>query len=163
MIPRVEVDGRFFRDVDRLMGRIPALDKAIQKRLPSALGEMGQIMVFRAKAEAPERSGRLKNNTRYETRGDTLVFGVWGVPYAYPIEFGVNSRAIISEHERTQSVVFGERVSPFQVTVRQHVRDRKIHHQQYIHPAYYSSFKAMFGIMNRVIEGSKEETGLGGD
>ncbi len=163
MIPHVQLDGKFFRDVDRLMGRLPALDKAIQRRMPSALGEVGEIMVRRARAEAPVRSGNLRGETDFEVRGDELAFGVWGVPYSYPTEYGVNSRAIISEHERMQTVIFGQKVEPFEVEVRQHVRDRKIKARQYLHPAYYSSFSAMFGILNRTIEDAKEETGLGGD
>ena len=147
------------------MGRIPALDAAIQKRLPGALQEMGSVIVGRARVEAPKLSGVLAAAIGQEVKGDKLAVGVWGIPYAYPTEMGspggAPSPMIVNSFTRMQTVLFGESVTPFKVEIKQFVRRTKIKRQQFLFPAYYSSFGAMFGILNKIVEDSKKETDLG--
>ena len=166
MIGKIDIEGKFFRDVDRLMGRIPALDAAIQKRLPGVLNEIGDVIVGKARFGVPRLSGVLASAIGKEVRGDKLAVGVWGVDYAYPTELGSpggsKTPMIVNDFTRTQSVIFGERVSPFKVAVSQFVRRTKIKRQQFLFPSYYASFSAMFGILNRTIEDCKKEVELDG-
>lgn len=155
------------RDFDRLIGKIPALDQAIRKKTPKALGEIGEVLSRRARSEAPKLTGALAAAVGYQVRGDSLAYGVWGVPYAYPTELGSKGNTaqpmIVSGFDRKQSVIFGEKVSPFTVSVSQFVRRTKLKRHQFIYPTYYSSIGAMFGILNRIIGECKEESGLGGN
>lgn len=161
VIPRIEIDGKFFRDVDRIMGRLPKLDQALQKKMPGVRQEFGSLISGKAKFYAPKLSGALAAAIGYETKGDSLVVGVWGIPYAYPTELGFTTRMIVKEHDRMQTNFFGEKVTPFKVVVGTFVRKTKAKRQQFLYPAYYASFRPMFGILNRVIEECKKEVDLG--
>lgn len=153
---------KLLRDVDRLLGGVPALDKAIQKRIPSVLSEVGGVMVGKGRSLVPKSSGELAGSIEYQLRGaDTMIFGVWGSDYAYPVEYGINRRYEIEAHERTMSVIFGKKVDPVEVSVSGHIRGRVSPKKPYLHPSFYGSLTAAYGIFNRAIEESKEEVGLG--
>lgn len=160
-IPRIEFDGRAAREIDRFLGRLPKLDKALQDRLPDAAREIGEVITDRARNWAPVLTGNLRSNIRYEIRGkSSLVVGIWGVDYAYMIEYGINSPMIVPAHTRTQTQAFGEDIEPRKVDVSTFVRRTKVAGRDFLHRSYFNSFRAMFGIMNKHIEAAKKEAEL---
>jgi hypothetical protein len=160
-IGRIEIGGQVGRQIDRMIGRLPALDKALKKRLPGVADEIGRKVVDKAKAWAPVRSGRLLQHIRHEVRDEaTAVVGIWDLPYAYVIDFGINSPMLVPKHSRTQTQAFGEPMTPKKVDVRTFVRRTKFKGRDFMHRAYYNSFPAMFGILNRAMEEAKAEADL---
>ncbi len=158
---KIQIDGKAARQIDRIMGRIPVLDKALKKRLPGVADEIGRTVTDKAKGWAPVRSGRLLHAIRHEVRDEsTAVFGIWDLPYAYVVEYGINSPMLVPKHSRTQTQAFGESITPRQVDVRTFVRRTKLKGRDFLHRAYFASFPAMFGILNRAMEEAKAEAEL---
>lgn len=161
-IGTIEIGGSVGRQIDRLLGRLPKLDKELSKRLPGVADEIGQVVTARARAWAPVRTGNLVAHIRHEVRsGPTAVIGIWDLPYAHVIDFGINSPMLVPKHKRWQTQAFGDPITPKTVDVRTFVRRTQYKGRDFMHRAYYASFSAMFGILNRAIGESKEEAGLG--
>lgn len=158
---KIEIGGQVGREIDRMIGRLPVLDKALKKRMPLVADEIGRKITDQAKAWAPVRTGRLLQHIRHEVRDEsTTVVGIWDLPYAYVIDFGINSRMLVPKHSRLQTQAFGEPMTPKQVDVRTFVRMTRFKGRDFLHRAYYHSFPAMFGILNRAMEEAKAEAGL---
>ena len=158
MIGKIEIGGQVGRQIDRMIGRLPALDKALVKRLPIAGDEMGRVVTNRARSWAPRLSGALAGGTGYQIRGGTtLAIGIWGIPHAGFIDFGMNSNELVPRHSRRQTQVFGEDMIPKRVEVGTFVRHMKFKGRDFLHRAYYGSFSAMFGIMNKIIGEAQKE------
>jgi hypothetical protein len=52
-------------------------------------------------------------------------------------------------------------MTPKEVEVKTFVRHVKFKGRDFMHRAYYASFPAMFGILNKAMEEAKEEADLG--
>lgn len=159
----VQIPGSVARDIDRMMGRLPALDKAIQARYPGAQREVGAVMKRFGRQNVQVQSGELRDAIDYRVEGGLLKFGVYGADHAAAVEWGFKHRELVSAHDREVTSVFGMVLDdPRTAQVRQHVREQNKPARPFFLRAYYDSFRAMFGILNRIIKEAEKEVGLGG-
>lgn len=151
------------RQIERAMGALPALDKAIQARYPAAQQEIGSVMTRLARQYVQVGSGKAQGGIGFHVANNRLYFGIKGVDHAAALEFGYKSRELVGAHERIVMKVFGEQLNyPLMVRVSQYVRQGNMPSRPFIFRAYFDSFRAMFGILNRIIGEAQKEVGFGG-
>lgn len=151
------------RQIERAMGALPALDKAIIARYPTAQDEIGSVMTRLARKYVQVESGEAQGGIGYRVAASRLYFGIKGVAHAAALEFGFKSRALIGAHERIVMRVFGEQLTyPLMVRVGQYVRQGNMPSRPFIFRAYFDAFRPMYGILNRIIGEARKEVGLDG-
>lgn len=151
------------RQIERAMGSLPALDRAIQARYPRAQEEMGSVMTRLARQYVQVDSGEAKGGIGFSVRNGRLYFGILGVDHGPALEFGFNSRELVTAHDRQQtSVIDRVLASPIKVRVGQHVRQQNKPARPFLFRAFFDSYRAMYGIMNRIIGEAQKEVGLDG-
>lgn len=159
----MKFEDRVARDIDRMIGRLPALDKSIQARFPGAQKEMGEVMTRLARQYVQVDSGTAKGGIGFSVRNGRLYFGIKGVDHGAALEFGFKSRELVRSHSRMQTSVIGRALAaPVKVTVGAHVRQQNKPARPFIFRAYFDSFRAMYGIMNRIIGEAQKEVGFDG-
>jgi hypothetical protein len=159
----IQFHGAPARQIDRMLGRLPALDKAIQARYPSAQAEVGSIMTRLARQYVQVKSGAARGGIGHRVSGNRLRFGVYGVEHAASLEFGFRGRELVSEHDRIVDSLFGEKLGfPVIQRIGTYVRQQNRKGRPFLLRAYYDSFRPMFGILNRIIGEAQKEVGLDG-
>lgn len=159
----IEFQGPIARNIDRMMGRLPALDKAIQDRYPRAQNEIGSIMARFARLYVQSDSGEARGGIGFRVSNGRLYFGIKGVAHATALEFGYKGRELVSAHDRMQTTVIGRALeTPLKVRVGQHVRQQNKPARPFLFRAYFDSFRAMYGILNRIIGEAQKEVGFDG-
>lgn len=151
------------RQIERAMGALPALDKAIIARYPTAQQEIGSVMTRLAREYVQVKSGAAQSGVGFRVASSRLYFGIKGVAHAAALEFGFKSRELVGAHERLQTTVAGRMLAlPVKVHVGQFVRQGNMPSRPFIFRAYFDSFRAMYGILNRIIGEARKEVGLDG-
>ena len=159
----IQIKGSVARDIDRLMGRLPALDRAIQGKFPQAQQEIGGVMVGLAKRYVQVQEGEVRSGIGFDASGGWLRFHVLGIPHAAALEFGYKGRELVQAHKRRIGQMFGRVLNdPRTLEVRTHVREQAKPARPFFFRAYFDSFRAMFGILNRVIGEAQTQVGLDG-
>lgn len=157
----IQFQGPIAREIDRMIGRLPALDRGIQSRFPGAQAEVGGIMTRLAKQYVQVEEGEAKGGIGYRVANNRLRFGVYGVEHAAALEFGFRGRALVKTHTRYIISAFGERLpSAVKATIGSFVRQANMPARPFVFRAYFDSFRPMFGILNRIIGEAQKEVGL---
>lgn len=162
-IGTIQIQGSVAREIDRMVGRLPALDRAIQARFPAAQHAIGRVMTRFARENVQVREGELRSGIGYSVSQGLLTFFVKGVEHAAAVEFGYKGRELVKAHERRISSVFGRVLSdPRSIRIGTFVRDQKKPARPFFFRAYFDSFRAMFGILYKNIEEAQAEVGFNG-
>ncbi len=162
-VGNITFKGSVARDIDRMIGRILPIDKALKARFPGAQHEMGEVMTRIARQYVQVKSGQARAGIGFRVANTRLYFGIKGVDHAAALNFGFKGRALVKSHSRMQTSVLGRMLdAPVKVTVGAHVRQGNMPARPFIFRAYFDSFRAMYGIMNRIISEAQKEVGFDG-
>lgn len=167
----MKFEDRVGREIDRMMGRLPALDKSIQSRFPGAQQEMGEVMTRMARQYVQVDSGAARAGIGYRVANGRLYFGIKGVDYAAALEFGfkgpelVRSRKTIAlglEFRRSRKLLYSRQSIVERVFQDSFIRNQNKPPRPFLFRAFFDSYRAMYGIMNRIIGEAQKEVGFDG-
>jgi hypothetical protein len=132
-------------DERRLIARLEAFPDELQQRLAGPIERLTQMMLARAQAAEPSRTGLLRADTqssirrgRNFIRGQVHVAGDGGAAHnirAAALEYGAHGAARVAAHEMLLGHLWSEEMSPREVLVEEYTRQVNVSAIHFLHDA----------------------------